>query len=77
MTTSFPELKNSALPLANCFWMGGSRNGASSPRVKSKLDPFSNGSVTGGQPLRIKVGRKGKVVPWPGSPGGPLGTMRR
>ena len=42
------------------------------------INPLAcNRSVTGGQPLRIKFGRKGKVVPWPGGPGGPLGTMRR
>jgi hypothetical protein len=36
-----------------------------------------NPLVTGGYSLWTKVRRKGKGPPWPGGPGGPLGTMRR
>jgi len=44
-------------------------------KCQEEIETRRNRSVTGGRPLRIKVGRKGKVVPWPGGPGGPLGTM--
>ena len=33
--------------------------------------------MTGGYSLWTKVRRKGKGPPWPGGPGGPLGTLRR
>jgi len=33
--------------------------------------------VTGDYSLWTKVRRKGKGPPWPGGPGGPLGTLRR
>jgi len=36
-----------------------------------------NPSVTGGYLLWTEVRRKGKGPPWPGGPGGPLGTLRR
>ena len=38
---------------------------------------WGNPSVTCGYSLWTKVQRKGKGPPWPGGPGGPLGTMRR
>ena len=41
------------------------------------MNELCNPSVTGGNSLWTKVRRKGKGPPWPGGPGGPLGTMRR
>ena len=45
--------------------------------VKKNEVTKRNPSVTGGYSLWTKVRRKGKGPPWPGGPGGPLGTMRR
>jgi hypothetical protein len=46
-------------------------------KCKGKYNSERNPSVMVGYPLRIKTRGKGIVVAWPGSPGAPLGIIRR